>query len=99
VVGLDDVPSGAVPPQAVVCVNADAVVPCLAYTCLTKAAFVHDLHDFYYYHFAHMPAPIPRIVDELTCVALTHARLVLTISKEAISDFFSRRPNAKTIAK
>lgn len=36
--------------------------------------------------------PIPQIVDELTCAALTHARLVLTISKEAIADFFSRIP-------
>ena len=82
-------------PQVAICVNADAVIPCLAYTWMTRTSLVHDLHDFYYYHFAYMPAPIPRIVDELTCAALTHARLVLTISMEAISDFFSRRPQCR----
>ncbi|MCC7569259.1 MAG: hypothetical protein KO463_06580, partial [Candidatus Methanofastidiosa archaeon] len=60
-------------PQVAICVNADAVIPCLAYTWMTRTSLVHDLHDFYYYHFAYMPAPIPRIVDELTCAALTHA--------------------------
>ncbi len=77
-------------PHTVICINADAVPVCLLYTKLARKTLVHDLHDFYYYHFAHMPAPIPQIVDMITCAAIRHSQLVLSISKEAIDDFFSR---------
>jgi glycosyltransferase involved in cell wall biosynthesis len=77
-------------PDAVVAVNADAVPPSIAYALLARRQLVHDLHDFYFYHFANKPAPIPQIVDLLTYQAIKRSSLIITISEEAIEDFISR---------
>jgi len=82
-------------PHVIVCTNVDAVPPSLFYTMSFRSKLVHDLTDFYYYHFDKMPTPVPALINFVTCAAIRYSKAIISISKEAVNDFISHHPACK----
>ncbi len=74
-------------PNIVIYLNVDTVPPAFVYTKLFRKKSIHEMRDFYHYHFEKMPWPIPQGINLLTKLAMKHSKMVITSSKEVTHEF------------
>ena len=77
-------------PNAVVIINTDTVPPCVAYCALFRATSIHEMRDFYHYHFMNSRWPVPLMIDIINKAAIRSSPLIVSSSKDVLDEYCSK---------